>query len=70
MIRINSSRPSPPLGKYPQLRLWGQVGSAPIRSNTRMTIRMVDMEPRLVGMGFYISAARCFPIAAPRQAGP
>src|SRR5918994_1042663 len=37
--RMSSSSPRPPLGKYPQLRLWPQVGSAPITNSTRMMIR-------------------------------
>jgi len=41
MIKIKSTKPNPPLGKYPQLALWGQVGSAPTSSRTNMMIRMV-----------------------------
>lgn len=33
--------PSPPLGPYPQLALWPQVGSAPTNARIRMTIRIV-----------------------------
>src|SRR5438309_1532769 len=29
MITITTSRPNPPVGPYPQLRLWGHAGTAP-----------------------------------------
>jgi hypothetical protein len=41
MMTIRRIRPSPPLGKYPQLELYGHNGSAPRRSRTRMTSRIV-----------------------------
>jgi len=41
MIRIKRTKPIPPVGKYPQFRLWGQVGNAPNNSKTRTTIKMV-----------------------------
>ena len=40
-ITINKTNPSPPVGKYPQFRLCGHLGSAPSSANTRITIKMV-----------------------------
>ena len=40
-ITINKIKPSPPVGKYPQLRLCGHLGSAPSSANTRITIKIV-----------------------------
>jgi hypothetical protein len=41
MIKIKSTRPNPPLGKYPQFALCGHVGNAPTRSKIRITMSMV-----------------------------
>jgi hypothetical protein len=40
--------PRPPLGKYPQLALWGHAGNAPTSSKITMTRRMVE----IIGMPF------------------
>jgi hypothetical protein len=40
---ITRSKPKPPLGPYPQFRLWGHVGTAPSSNRTRITINMVGM---------------------------
>jgi hypothetical protein len=42
MSTMRRMSPNPPLGKYPHPLLYPQVGSAPMSSNTRMMIRMVD----------------------------
>ena len=41
--RTNTISPRVPLGAYPQLRLCGQAGTAPISINTTMTSRIVIM---------------------------
>jgi hypothetical protein len=43
MIRIIKTRPRPPLGPYPQLRLCGQEGIAPRSIKIRITSRTVIM---------------------------
>jgi hypothetical protein len=43
MIKIKRIKPSPPLGQYPQLELYGQAGSAPINRRTRIINRIVPM---------------------------
>ena len=54
MSRIRRTNPRPPLGKYPQSRLWGQVGSVPtsmritIMSNTVPSIPSSFRAPSLV----------------------
>src|SRR5262249_16050557 len=42
-ITIKRINPSPPLGQYPQPELYGQAGSAPIKSRIRMINRMVPI---------------------------
>src|ERR1700676_356018 len=41
--RISTTSPMPPLGPYPQLRLWGHAGMAPTNISTRRTIRIVTI---------------------------
>jgi hypothetical protein len=41
--RIRTTRPNPPLGTYPQLRLCDQVGSAPTSASTTTMSRIVPM---------------------------
>src|SRR6187551_4027807 len=41
MTRTRRIKPSPPLGKYPQLALCGQVGNAPTSNNTNTMMTMV-----------------------------
>jgi len=41
MIRIKRIKPNPPLGPYPQLALWDQVGKTPTSINTNMTMIIV-----------------------------
>jgi len=41
--------PNPPLGKYPQLALWGQLGSAPTSNKIKTIRRIVEI---LIGMPF------------------
>src|SRR3954453_15903821 len=41
MIRMTTTTPATPLGPYPQLRLYPQVGSAPIKARMRMMRRIV-----------------------------
>jgi hypothetical protein len=43
MTRIKRTRPSPPLGPYPQLVLWGHAGSTPMSNKTKITINTVDI---------------------------
>jgi hypothetical protein len=43
MTRIRTINPSPPLGKYPQFRLWGQVGNAPSSIRIKMTTKIVNI---------------------------
>ena len=40
-MTINKTMPKPLLGPYPHLRLCGQLGKAPIKSNTRAINRIV-----------------------------
>ena len=40
---MTSTRPRTPLGPRPQLRLYPQVGSAPISRRTRIIIRIVPI---------------------------
>ena len=62
--RIRTTNPRPPLGRYPQSRLWGQVGSVPtsmritIMSHTVPSISSSFRGPSLVD-------GRCTPPAAP-----
>jgi hypothetical protein len=44
MTTISRTSPNPPLGMYPQLLLYGQVGRAPSNNRTRTTIKIVPME--------------------------
>lgn len=41
MITMSKIAPRPPLGPYPQLRLYGQAGAAPKRRSTSKTRRIV-----------------------------
>jgi len=41
--------PNPPLGKYPQLALWGHIGRTPTSINTRTTMRIPEI---LIGLPF------------------
>ena len=42
---ISRIKPNPPDGPYPQLRLCGQAGIAPISISTARMIKMVNMDP-------------------------
>jgi hypothetical protein len=39
-----STSPSPPLGPYPQLLLWGHVGIAPMSMSTTTMSRIIPMD--------------------------
>jgi hypothetical protein len=42
-IMISKMTPKPPLGKYPQPELYGQVGNAPTNRRIRIITRIVPM---------------------------
>lgn len=41
ITRTRSRKPSPPLGRYPQLPLWDQIGSTPRNNTPNMPIRII-----------------------------
>ena len=43
MRTIKRIVPIPPLGQYPQLLLYGHLGTAPINKRMRITIRMMPI---------------------------
>jgi hypothetical protein len=45
---MSKTRPNPPLGQYPQLRLYGQDGSAPNNRMTRTITRIKLMADYLL----------------------
>jgi hypothetical protein len=51
MRTIRRISPNPPVGAYPQFRLWGHRGSAPRRAKIKITINIV---PSMVCSGLWI----------------
>jgi hypothetical protein len=45
---MGEGQPSPPLGAYPQLLLWGHVGNAPNRNRISMTNKIVPKFMRVL----------------------
>jgi hypothetical protein len=56
MITINTISPRPPLGPYPQLRLYGQAGTAPNNRIISKTSRIIPMTESLLQSFVFRSA--------------
>ena len=70
MRTMTRTRPSPPVGAYPQLLLCGQLGSAPISAKIKITINIVPIISDSFSVAAYLDRTQPASTGSSPRGGP